>query len=225
MITTFIFVATGLCGILAVICLYQFAFNDHGPLDISAARYARSNTELVDSGDHGQKRLSLLAICTLVLVMGADSVFTGIILTTNLFANFLTPRGAIVAALVWSAGCTYLLYKLVFAAAREAVINDRRVAIRNLAQGDTTAQAKAAAMKARVGSALGHDYSLDANRMGARIALAATVGVLVLSTFFMRAAAPGAEAGPSGTATPPTNTPAPMQVPTPAPVRHDTVRV
>lgn len=192
---------TTIAFILAAICLYQFAFADHGPLHISEERFRLARQHLSESGDAGQKPLTLLAMCTLVCIMAIDGFLTGTALTTSVFAQWLSPRGAMYAAFGWSVGCTYLLYKLVLAAAHEAIINERRAAIRTLSQGDTQQQARAEAMKLRVGDALGHDFSLDANRKSARNALVVTVLVLVAATFAMRAASGNAEAG-NGAAAP-----------------------
>ena len=185
---------TTIAFILAAICLYQFAFIDHGPLNISEERFALARQHLSESGDAGQKPLTLLAMCTLVAIMAIDGFLTGTALTTSVFAQWLSPRGAMYAAFGWSVGCTYLLFKLVLAASHEAIVNERRAANRSLSQGDARQQTRAEAMKLRVGEALGHDYHLDANRRGARNALMVTVLVLVVATFAMRTASGGAVA-------------------------------
>ena len=198
---------------LMVICFYHFVFKDYGPLHFGAVRHAQANRHLVESGDAGQKPLTLLAMCALVGGMGLDGFMTGTALMTSVFAQWLSPRGALLASVGWSIGCTYLLYKLVMASAHEAVINERRSAIRVLSSGDAAQQAKAEAMKLRVGEALGHDYSMDANRIGARVALFVTVGILVAATFAMRTTNVGYEAAaPAGTATP-TVAPMPTTLP------------
>lgn len=210
---------TTIAAILAGICLYQFAFKDHGPLHISKSRFEEACLHLHAAGDAGQRPLTLLAMCTLVCIMALDGFLTGTALTTSVFAQWLSPRGALYAAFGWSVGCTYLLYKLVLASAYEAVANERRAAIRVLSQGNEVQQAKAEAMKTRVGEALGHDYSLDANRRGARIALIVTVVVLVAATFAMRTVNVNAEAGATAPAGPTAPTMSPMptrQADTPA---------
>jgi|CXWL01.1.fsa_nt_gi hypothetical protein len=202
---------TTIAAILTGICVYQFAFKDHGPLHISKSRFEEACLHLHESGDAGQKPLTLLAVCTLVSIMALDGFLTGTALTTSVFAQWLSPRGALYAAFAWSVGCTYLLFKLVVASAHESVVNERRAAIRVLSQGNEAQHAKAETMKARVGAALGHDYNLDANRKGARTALMVTVLVLMAATFAMRTANGNAEAG----ATAPTAPAAPMMAPMP----------
>lgn len=191
--------------LLFCICLYQFAFRDHGPLSISPERFEQARARLHEADDASQKPLTLLALCTLVVIQALDGWFTGFALTTSAFAQWLSPRGAQAAAVVWALGCTYLLYKLITLAARESVVNERRAAIRTLSGGDAEQQARAEAMKKRVGAALGHDYSLDANRCGARVALLVTVLVLVAATFTMRTS--GDASAAAGTAPQPTLAP------------------
>jgi hypothetical protein len=196
-----------ICILLGSICLYQFAFKDHGPLSLCSERFVQARTHLHEADDACQKPLGLLALCTLVLILALDGWFTGFALTTSAFAQWLSPRGAQGAAVLWSLGCTYLLYKLIVLAAREAVVNERRAAIRTLSGGDAEQQERAAAMKKRVGAALGHDYSLSANRYSARVALLVTVLVLVGATFTMRTAGEASAApGDAGAAQPPTQT-------------------
>lgn len=209
-----IFIVT-ISAMLMAICFYHFAFKDYGPLHFGAARHALANRYLLESGDAGQKPLTLLATCALVGGMGLDGFMTGTALMTSVFAQWLSPRGALFASVGWSVGCTYLLYKLVVTSAHEAAVNERRSAIRVLSSGDAAQQAKAEAMKARVGEALGHDYSLDANRVGARVALIVTVAVLVGATFAMRTTNTGNEAAgtPAG-AISPAVAPMPTTLPT-----------
>lgn len=181
------------------IAAYQWIFRKWGPSSISPERYQQARDELVQSGDNHQKPIDLLEMLLLVGLMVVDGFLSGSSLT-GLFSNFLTPTGAMVASIGWGIAATALLYKLVSDAALEVAINERRNSIRHLsASANPDDQLLAAQMRAAVGGKLGNDFSTQANRASARIALAVTALVLSGSTFLIRANPPAEEAAPAKT--------------------------
>ncbi len=171
----------------AILGGYHWIFRKWGPSSISEERFILAKAELQASADDHQKPMTLLDTLGLLGIMTIDGALSGTALM-SMFENLFTPRLAMVAAVGWGIAATALLFKLITSAAEERACNDRRESIRNLSRSsDPGDQAHAQAMKLAVGSKLGNDYSLSANKKSSRVALVLSVLVLAGSTFFLRA--------------------------------------
>jgi len=183
-------------GVIAVICVHRWYFHRFGPEHIQVERWQAAHRELQDAGDASLRPAGLLPTLTLVAIAGVDGFLSGSALASSVFANVFTPAMATLAATAWGVGVTYLLYKLVHAAALEANINERRHLVRNLS---TSAEAddreRARRMKAAVGDVLGQSYDLRADRKSARWVLVGATVVLALSLFALRVGAGDPPAG------------------------------
>lgn len=179
--------AAGLLGLLCGVCLYEAIGRRHGPAFISPERFLQAQVALRDSGDAHSKPMPVLLVVAMAALFLIDGAFAGYTLTSTAFGSLFTPRVAMFASFAWSCAIAWLLFHLTSAAALEGVINRRRDAIRHLlASPRPEDQQRATAMIAHVGQALGHDYSRDANRWRARVALWAVVIGLSVATLVVR---------------------------------------
>lgn len=179
--------AVAFCAVAAIISGYHWYFKKWGPGVITGERYEEAARQLADSGDIHAAPLPLLSVLMLVGIMLVDGFLSASSLTTTVFAEMFTPGWAIVAAVGWSIGATYLLTKVILSAAMEAAINERRTVIRNLAvSSNPEDRAHAVRMKKAVGGKLLNDYDTRSNRYTARIGLAIACVVLAGATFVMR---------------------------------------
>lgn len=188
-----------IAAIGAVICAHRWYFHRFGPEFIAIDRWENARKELQDAGDAGQLPAGLLPTLTLVGIAGVDGFLSGSSLTTGVFANIFTPLMATLAATAWGIGATYLLFKMVHAAAFEANVNERRSMIRNLSVSpDPADQDRARRMKAAVGDALDQSLDRHADRKSARVGLICAALVLALSMFALRMGSDSRSDPPSG---------------------------
>lgn len=178
---------TAALTVVAAICLWQTLFHRHGPQIIDRERYARAKAALQQSADIHARPLGVAAGTAVAFMFVVDGMLTGWSLTSELFGSVLTPRLALMATCVVSAGLAFLLYKLTEQAALEAGRNHRRELVRNLfASPRAVDQERAQGIVDAIGAQLAYDFSEKAHRSRARWTLVLVVLALTTATFTVR---------------------------------------
>lgn len=181
-------VTTVFAACCALVAGYHLFFYKWGPEYIDTARRDAAERELRDTGDAASDPGGLLSRLALFGIACIDGVLSGLTICTAAFQSLLTPTMALLVATAWGVAVTFLIVKLCHAAAREAVINERRELIRALMASNHDGDRERARRmsESAVGDILGQRFDGFANRRSARLVLIGFTICLGLSICALR---------------------------------------
>lgn len=170
-------------GLSSAACLYQVA-RRHGPSLVTRERHAQARAWLERSADLQSPPLGAMGSAALAGLFMLDGILMGGSICYTLAADIFSPRAVAMASALFSIVVAVLLWKLTKCAALEHAQCRRRTLISNLlASPRTEDHTRADSIIASVGDQLDMDFSQRANRVRARVGLAAVV--ITLSTLML----------------------------------------